>query len=370
MRPVWDEALDEEALRVLDPGPAAFDPRPDVLVVGGGAVGLAAAVMCRRAGLGRVLVIERGRCGAGPSGSAAGGLSPGVHAVSHPDFVALAQASLELHRALDAEWEREIGLHPLDWLIVSPERIAPGTVTLPGAEVVDAEAAHAIEPELGDAGAGVYIRDQAWVHPLRLATALARRAGAVATQVSMTGVDVRGSRIVSVQTTKGSIEPGAVVFATGTAPPGVADVPHVVVKGHLLATEPVPVRLRTALASTIIVLPLDDGSLVAGGTFHPDDREDVVRDDAISGIRDELAKLVPASAGVETSHAWCCFRPGTPDWMPVIDRVPGVDNAWLSVGHFRTGLLMAPGAGRAVAEWIDTGKRPPGLESFELARFG
>src|SRR5213593_4730231 len=102
MRPVWDEALGADELRVLDPGPAAFDARPDVLVVGGGAVGLAAAVMCRRAGLGRVQVIERDRCGAGPSGSAAGGLSPGVHSVSHPAFVALAEASLALHRELDA----------------------------------------------------------------------------------------------------------------------------------------------------------------------------------------------------------------------------------------------------------------------------
>ena len=94
-----------------------------------------------------------------------------------------------------------------------------------------------------------------------------------------------------------------------------------------------------------------------------------MRDDAIDSIRDELARLVPAAADAKVSHAWCCFRPGTPDAMPVVDQVPGVDNAWLSVGHFRTGLLMAPGAGRAVAEWIDHGERPASLEAFELARF-
>src|SRR5438093_3615602 len=112
--PVWDEALGDDERLVLDPGPSSFDPRPDVLVVGGGAVGLAAAAMCRRAGLGSVQVIERERCGAGPSGSAAGGLSPGVHSVSHPAFVDLARESLALHRELDAEWHGEIGLRPLD----------------------------------------------------------------------------------------------------------------------------------------------------------------------------------------------------------------------------------------------------------------
>jgi glycine/D-amino acid oxidase-like deaminating enzyme len=108
--PVWDESLDAGALRVLDPGPHELSPTPDVLVVGGGAVGLAAAVMCRRAGLGSVQVIERDRCAVGPSGSAAGGLSPGVHGVAHPEFVALANASLALHRELDREYGGEIGL--------------------------------------------------------------------------------------------------------------------------------------------------------------------------------------------------------------------------------------------------------------------
>ena len=367
MRPVWDEFLDEDTLRVLDPGSAAFDLRPDVLVVGGGAVGLATAAMCMRAGLGSVQVIERDRCGAGPSGSAAGGLSPGVHSIEHPAFVGLANESLALHRELDAEWG--IGLRPLDWLIVSPERIAPGTVTLPGAEVVDGDRAKEIEPELGAAAGGVYIKDQAWVHPIRFAAALAEHAGSVATRVEMRGVEVRSGTVAAVETSAGRVTPGSVVFATGTAPSSVADVPTMVVKGHLLATEPTPARPKTALASTIIVLPLADGRFVAGGTFHPDDHENVVRDEVVDAIRDELGRLLPAAAGAKVSHAWCCFRPGTPDAMPVIDRVPGVDNAWLSVGHFRTGLLMAPGTGHALAEWISSGKRPASLDAFELARF-
>ena len=369
MRPVWDELLGDDELRVLDPGPAAFDPRPDVLVVGGGAVGLATAVMCRRAGLGTVQVIERDRCGAGPSGSAAGGLSPAMHSGSHPAFVALARSSLELHRELDEEWRGEIGLRRLDWLIVSPERIPPGNEPPPDAEIVDGDRAKTIEPELGEAASGVYIRDQAWVHPVRFAMALARRAGSVATRIEMTGVDVRNGRVAAVDTTAGAIMPGAVVFATGTAPPGMGAVPHVVVKGHLLATEQTPARLRSGVASTILVVPLDHGRLLAGGTVHFDDHDDIVRDEVIAGIREELGRLIPAAAGAGISHAWCCFRPGTPDEMPVIDQVPGVSNAWLSVGHFRTGLLMAPAAGRDLAGWISSGKRPSSLEAFALARF-
>jgi glycine/D-amino acid oxidase-like deaminating enzyme len=74
-------------------------------------------------------------------------------------------------------------------------------------------------------------------------------------------------------------------------------------------------------------------------------------------------------ADVPVAHAWCCFRPGTPDEMRVIDSAPGLANAWLSVGHYRTGLMMAPSCGAALAGWIGSGERPTSLEAFALARF-
>lgn len=368
-RPVWDDALDDDALRALDPGPSDIDPTPDVLVIGGGAVGLAAAVMCRRAGLGRVQVIERDRCGAGPSGSAAGGLSPVMHAVAHPAFVAMAHQGFSLHRALDAEWDGAIGVEALNWLIVSDERIATDAVDLPGMQAVDGETAREIEPYLADVGGAVRVRDQGWVHPARLTVALAERAGSVASRVAMTKLATSGSRVTHVETTEGTISPGAVILATGTCPPEIASVPHKIVKGHLIATEPLPVQIRTALASTIIVIPFADQTLVAGGTFHPDDTSIAVEDEVVAGIQNEVRRLLPPAAGVGVARAWCCFRPGTIDEMPVIDRIPALENAWMSVGHFRTGLLVAPAAGRAVAEWIGSGVRPGSVEAFALGRF-
>jgi len=368
-RPVWDDALGVEELRVLDPGPADLNATPDVLVIGGGAVGLAAAVMCRRAGLGTVQVIERDRCGAGPSGSAAGGISPVMHAVGHPAFVEMAHASLALHRELDAEWEGAIGVEAMNWLIVSRERMAAGALDVPGMEAVDAERAHEIEPYLGEAGGAVSVRDQAWVNPVRLGVALARRAGSVASRVAMTELRTNGGRVTHVETTAGTITPGAVILATGTCPPEIAAVPHKIVKGHLIATGPLPVQVRTALASTIIVIPFADGTLVAGGTFHPDDSSWTVENAVVEDIRTEVERLLPPARGVPVAHAWCCFRPGTPDEMPVIDRIPGLENAWMSVGHFRTGLMMAPAAGLAVAGWVETGSRPASLTAFDLARF-
>ena len=72
---------------------------------------------------------------------------------------------------------------------------------------------------------------------------------------------------------------------------------------------------------------------------------------------------------VRVRYQWCCFRPATADGQPVIDRVPGLDNAWVSAGHDGDGLLMAPATGQALASWIITSRQPQEVASFGLSRF-
>ena len=116
-------------------------------------------------------------------------------------------------------------------------------------------------------------------------------------------------------------------------------------------------------------MQLPSGELVAGGTLDEGDDDPVVRPAVIDDIRAGLAALVPAAASLPVPHAWCCFRPATADRQPVIDRVPGLDNAWVTCGHFRTGILMAPATGDAIARWIESGTAPRELASFAAARF-
>ena len=373
---VWRDTAGADVLAALEPGvPPDLDRRPDVLVVGGGAIGLATAALCSRAGLGRVVAIERERLAAGASGSAAALLTPEAHVwTDPPPFVALARRSLQLLRVLDAEWDGAIGVELLEWLVALPQALPLGTDLGALVDVLDPDGAHAVEPELGDVPGALRIREQARVHPLRLAAALATRAGTVATGLEMLGVTTAGGRVAAVRTSHGDIHPGAVVFATGLAPellelPSLA-VPQRWVKGHLLATVPAPFRLRTALAALEgLVLQLEGGEIVAGGTLDEGDHDPVVRDDVIAGIRKGLAALVPRAADLEVGHAWYCFRPITADEQPVIDRVAGVENAWITCGHFRTGILMAAATGDVLARWIGSGRQPDGVAPFSLERF-
>jgi D-amino-acid dehydrogenase len=64
------------------------------------------------------------------------------------------------------------------------------------------------------------------------------------------------------------------------------------------------------------------------------------------------------------------MRPITADGLPILDRAGNLDNAYIATGYAMQGVTLAPASGRAMAEMITTGRRPPLLEPFRLDRFG
>lgn len=331
-RPVWDDLATPDELAALDPGvPAEWKATPDVLVVGGGVIGLCVAVECTRAGM-SVLLVERGRLAECASGRAAGGLSPDVHPELGEDWHRLARSSLALHRELDAELG--FGLRPRDVLVVPDLRIP----------------------------------DQAHVDPVKLSSALARRAGKISTHTECTYTLTSGGRIVTVVTTAGRVQPGAVVFATGLPPPQAPSVPRRFVRGHLIATEPASFVLDELVTDgDILVVQLTNSTLVAGGTKDYDDDTEAVDAEIVSDIERRMTELVPDAKGLARTHEWCCFRPCVADDLPIVDRVPGTSNAWMAAGFYSTGLLMAPIVGTLLAGWI-SGERPQTSTPFGIGR--
>jgi glycine oxidase len=114
-------------------------------------------------------------------------------------------------------------------------------------------------------------------------------------------------------------------------------------------------------------VPIGNGRLLVGGTLDVDDPSPGVCDDVIGMLRAQLSVALPATADVATSHKWCCWRLHHADGLPVIDQLPGVDNAWLTSVHYRTGILIGPAAD-LVLEWVTTARRPPTAAPFTLAR--
>jgi glycine oxidase len=337
--PYWYEALEPDERSALSPGfPADLSRNPDVLVVGGGAIGLGVAAMCRRAGIADVVVLERDVLGVGASGGAAGLLNPDMQAQrDQPDaFVDLCRHSTNLYQRFDAEWGGALKMRP-----TLLRAIGDRPQDMPG--------------QLG-------------LNPRRVVATLAAHAGRVATGVEVRGVTDAAGRVVAVHTSAGDFHPGALVYATGDIGPGWVGLPPPRIKGTIVITEPAGFELEAALIDDILIRQLDDGRLLTGSTIDAGDDTADVRPETVAAIQAEVARMLPRAAGLGIDASWCCFRPGSPDGLPVIDLVPGLTNAWMSVGHFRTGILVAPGAGEAVAAWIAGGRRPTSIAGLGLDR--
>ena len=369
---VWRDRLNAPDRAQLGRGAGVIEQQnPDILVVGGGIAGVATAAACHTAGLGSVLLIEAGRLGSGATGGAAGLLTPEIHEWSDPEpFVELARTSLELWGELEQTWPDGVGLIELDWIGLAPDPDGFAPHQRPAVEWLDHNQVADLVPGLARPMAGALIRRQARVNPLRSLARLAAILPDVATGTAATSVTVQSGRVVRVTTTAGDIHPGAVVFATGMPPllDGLPlDLPASRVKGHLLVTEPSPVRLPGTVAP--VATQLDDGRLLVGGTFDMGDETPTVRQDVIDSILEALYATLPAVRGLKAAYQWCCFRPRHPDGRPVIDRVPGLDNAWMTSGHFRTGILMAPVTAYTITRWISAGEAPAEAAAWSSVRF-
>jgi glycine/D-amino acid oxidase-like deaminating enzyme len=134
----------------------------------------------------------------------------------------------------------------------------------------------------------------------------------------------------------------------------------------MVAVAPGPWRLGSVVAGEVGGgTPLPDGTVVCGGTFDADlspDLDPVAVDGLVAG----LARVLPAARAARVSHRWCCFRPVVEGRRPVIDRLPGTTNGFVSAGHFTTGIMYAAGTGAALASWIAHGEPPAGIATFDL----
>jgi glycine/D-amino acid oxidase-like deaminating enzyme len=328
-RAIWPDQLEPSERARLSPGlPSDLDRAPNVLVVGGGIVGCATAAACVQAGLGSVVLIERDTLGAGASGGAAGLLQPEGHVgVDPPLFVDFMRLSLQAWRELEVDWPGGVGLLPLE------------RGGLP----------------------------QARVNPLRAIVRLAAGLPSVVTGVAVSGVRSIEGRIETVQTTVGEFHPNRVVFATGI-PPRISglDVPAFEVKGHMLCSAATGLKPPQELADLATVI--EDGRLLMGGTLDVDDETRVVRPEVTARMWSELVAAWPLAGDLAVEYTWACFRPAHADHLPVIDRVPGLSNAWLTSGHYKTGILAAPATGRALAAWLTSGSPPSEVAPFALSR--
>jgi glycine oxidase len=377
---------------------------PEVVVVGGGAIGLASA--WRLAQRGAAVTVVDPDPGGGASGVAAGMLAPITEArMGEEALLRLNLASWSRWPAFAAEVEGAAGAGigyradgtlvaaldaddrlVLDDLAVRHRAMGLEVTPLRGREV------RRLEPGLAPGvRAGFLAAGESSVDPPALVQALHRAAGAagvhfVTAAVERIATGPTGGGVVGVAVTDGAapreIHAATVVLAAGCRSAGIdglseaARPPVRPVKGEIITLRqppgaPLVTRTVRGLVHgfTVYLVPRADGRLIVGATVQErgwDTR--VTAGGAYELVRDALA-LVPGLDDAELVAVRAGLRPGTPDDMPLIGW-SAMDGLIVASGHYRNGILLTPITADAVAAAVAGDALPAEVDACDPRRFG
>jgi glycine oxidase len=353
--------------------------RPDVIIVGGGLIGLAAAVAVAERGL-TVSVFGEHRPGEA-SPAAAGMLAPSVERASGPahDFAIAARDRYPDFLQLLAERTGirvPLNRHGILQLALSEKGIRGLKRTaLSTSRWLDAKETRALEPELSHGLGAMFNPDDGAVDNVILLEALERL---VASSVRITKFDETAT----------AIEPGKNSCQLQTRSGRSFDAPHVVVaagawagkitgarfarpvdpaRGQLVLYALSPLR-HVVYGPRGYLVPRGDGT-IGGSTMENTGFDAGITNEGVQRVRDAAEEICPRLAAAARPRAWAGLRPVTPDLLPIIGVDPEHSSVVYACGHSRNGVLMAPLTGDVVADLVTGTTLSHDLSQFRPGRF-
>jgi glycine oxidase len=358
----------------------------DVLILGGGVIGLTTALFLAREGV-HVALIDKGDFGREASWAGAGIIPPaGERPAQTPIDRLRALSSLmypDLSRGL---WEKtgiDNGYTVCGGLeLAAPNHALPVEVWRAEGiafREVEAEALRAVEPTLSPAlPRGFHLPGMAQVRNPRHLKALVAACQALGARLhagcAATGWVRSGLRIDGVRTHHGAMSAGQYLVAAGAWTDGLLEK-----VGWRLGVR--PVRGQIALLQTDeprprpvllqgkrYVVARADGRVLVGSTEEEAGFDARPTAAEIAGLLAFAKEIVPSLAGAAVERCWAGLRPGSPDGLPFLGPVPDISNLYVAAGHYRSGIQLSPATGRAMTDLLLG--RPPSvaLEAFRLDR--
>ncbi len=337
----------------------------DVIVIGGGVIGLSAAYELAGQGA-SVQVLDQGPIGREASWAGAGILPPGsgefsltpeqrLRSLSHSRWADLSEELRET-TGIDNGYRISGGIEVRLTGRADQLNDEIATWRAEGVSVSHAtiEESRRLEPHLHpEATAGYRLPELGQVRNPRHLKALAAGCAARGVQFSpgtpVWGFDRSSEKIVGVKTPAGILHAGTFCLCAGAWSANLAEVVHLKisvkpVRGQivLLNVQPLPFSHVLQTGPRYLV-PRSDGRILAGSTEEDAGFEKKNTAAGVAGLIRFAADLVPCLADAGVERCWSGLRPGSPDGLPYLGKVPGTGNLYIAAGHFRSGLQMSPG---------------------------
>jgi glycine oxidase len=341
---------------------------PDAAIAGAGIVGLATALELTAAGC-KVTVFDRNEAMSEASRAAAGMLA-GNDPDNPAELRPLARLSLSLYPEFLTLVESLSGRR----IPIRTTRTVQGADHIPaGLSLLREAEIHRLAPQANTAGYHFFRIDEQSFDAWDLAESLpaAARAAGIALREHTPVQSVRpGATSVELETSAGSISTGLFLNAAGawspTLDPALPVFPR---KGHMLTAElPGPVQMDCVLRTPkVYIVPRGGNRYTIGPTVEDADFDRAVYPDRIHELFARAIELWPPLRDASVAETWIGFRPGSEDGLPIIDRT--AERCWVATGHYKNGIMLGPGTGRVVGQWM-LGRQPAvDLAPFRSARF-
>ena len=352
----------------------------DILIVGGGVIGLAIAIELKRHGA-KVTVISKDFVQAAGN-AAAGMLAPTAEHLTNNPMRELCWRSRWLYPEWTQKLEELTGVDTgyLPCGILAPVYGKPESISESNNAVwLDRQTIKLYQPGLGDrVVGGWWYPEDGQVDNRCLMRSLLQAAQTLGIEiqegVSVKAIQQKQGKVRGVFSSIGLLEADRYVLAAGSWSGQIYPLPVQPIKGQMLSLkmpaklhQPFPLQ-RILYGEGVYLVPRQDGKLVIGATVENVDWTPFNTPKGVQSLLTKATELYPAAADWQIEELWWGFRPGTPDELPILGR-SGCDNLFLATGHYRNGILLAPITASLIADLILEDKSDPLLEKFSDRRF-
>jgi sarcosine oxidase subunit beta len=355
----------------------------DAIVIGAGVIGSSVAYHLARFGAQKVLVLDRLQIGSGTSTQSSGILRTHYSVIENVELAKRSWSVFNDFAGYLGDEEMSAGLVKCGYLICSPDgpKLAPLRAALEGqrsmgieVQLIDAAAAREMLPiaHFDDAALIGYEPEAGFADAYLVATGFARAARRLGVKI-MEGVNVErllmdGGRVVGVETSQGTFFSQTVISTqniwsgdierwTGVPTPVKAE-RHAVLalEGPQAYSFKMPVFKDLGSPGMLYCRSYGGNQmLVSEGTVgetlaQPDNEQGDISMDYVVEVGSQVAERFPSFGEAGLASSWTGVYDVTPDWNPVLGRLPDVPGLIVGYGFSGHGFKLSPGVGRVLAQ--------------------